>query len=735
MPDSAMRSVKFDRYFMLLEKLVPVASGFVVCDPAGTVVASHGEPAACQVSNCRCAAPGEYQGILSDEDVRVYVKDDGSTVIRSDITGAAGDLLGALMVHIDGDCSVKSRQAIHAFSGSITTAASCIARELELNGELDAMAQELAGRYEELNLVYETNDDIVEYQHEDDIIRQVLNNCVEYLGVSMVALILPGQDKFHYAVSESDPVSDPYVLIQHFSASVEDSIKGSDSRLIINDIEDRQRKALSLDIPYKILVAPVRNVQGAVVGMLVCLNQLEKPDFFNSDKNLLDVISRKLSKIIQANHDVMTGLVNHQAFRQALDNMIESSRPDGVPGVYLNIDIDQLSVINDTMGRQAGDRAILDVASLLKDRLRATDTIGYLSEGHFGILLEMCTAEQGVQVAENICTGVSSHNSLSGDASLELSVSIGMALIGPDMHDADAAFEAAELARDAAKSAGRNQVKVYSHDNSEMAERKQQMQWVARIQKAMRDDLFLIYCQDILPTGKDNNKYHFEILLRMAGEDGEVILPGEFIPTAENYNLMSSLDRWVIEKTFVLLNANGLAQHTREGLVSINISGQSLNDEGLVEFISEMFSRYALVPDCVCFEITETAAFGNLWRARDIIERVRDLGCHFSLDDFGAGLSSFSYLKELPVDYLKIDGSFVRKITTDRISHAMVVSINQIGHVMGLRTVAEFVEDEQIRQQLELIGVDYLQGYALGKPLSLEEYIAEMRLTSVSRAG
>ena len=330
---------------------------------------------------------------------------------------------------------------------------------------------------------------------------------------------------------------------------------------------------------------------------------------------------------------------------------------------------------------------------------------------------------------------VSSQGSLPGDASLELSVSIGMALIGPDLHNADDAFEAAELARDAAKSAGRNQVKVYSQDNSEMAARKQQMQWVARIQKSMRDNRFVIYCQDIRPTGKDNNKYHFEILLRMVGDDGEIILPGEFIPTAENYNLMSSLDRWVIEQTFTLLKTNGLAQHAREGQVSINLSGQSLNDEGLVEYITEMFSRYELVPDCVCFEITETAAFGNLWRARDIIDRVRDLGCHFALDDFGAGLSSFSYLKELPVDYVKIDGSFVQNITTDRISHAMVVSINQIGHIMGLRTVAEYVKDESIRKQLELIGVDYLQGYAIGKPLSLEDYIAEMGLTAVSRAG
>jgi EAL domain-containing protein (putative c-di-GMP-specific phosphodiesterase class I) len=349
--------------------------------------------------------------------------------------------------------------------------------------------------------------------------------------------------------------------------------------------------------------------------------------------------------------------------------------------------------------------------------------------------MEMCTHEQGIKVAQNLCRGVAEASFSSGRGDVELSVSIGIALVGPDASSTDAVFEAAELAREVAKKSGRNQVRVYREDSSELAERKEQMQWVSRIQKTMRDNRFHIYCQEIRPTGATSEKYHFEILIRMIGEDGEIILPDVFIPTAERYNIMPALDRWVIDNTFALLQANSLAQHPGEGMVSINLSGQSLADEGLTEYIGEMLYKHRLLPNCICFEITETTAFGNIQSARKIIDGVRKIGCHFSLDDFGTGLSSFSYLKELPVDFLKIDGSFVRNILKDRISHAMVSSINQIGHVMGLKTVAEFVESEELTKQLELIGVDYLQGYAIGKPMPLQEYLEEIVLAAVRRTG
>jgi diguanylate cyclase (GGDEF)-like protein len=725
----SMKTIRFDKFFVLLEKLVPMASGFVVCDAKGMVVATHGDPFDVSVSEYL------HAGHCGHSDVNILMGPGDRVLLRQDISSSAGNLIGTLLGCMGSELSLEDCCAIDTFAGPLGAAAACIASEYELIAELDSMAQELTGRYEELNLVYEANDDIVEYNNEADTINKLLQNCVEYLDVSLVALVSPREEKLHFAVSTTETIKDPYLLVQHFSKALYARVSADQACLIINELSDQQRKSLSLDIPYKVLTCPVLDNQGSTVANLVCLNRLSMPDFFNSDKNLLDVMSRKLSKIILANHDVMTGLINLRAFTHVLQDAIDTAYKKGVSHVYLNIDLDQLSVINDTLGRAAGDDAIKTVAELLKNTVRSTDVISYLGEGRFGIVMEMCTHERGMKIAQNICRGVAEAPFSAGQGNVELSVSIGIALVGPDAISTDAVFEAAELAREVAKKSGRNQVRVYRDDSRELAERKEQMQWVSRIQKTMRDNRFHIYCQEIRPTGATSEKYHFEILIRMIGEDGELIPPDVFIPTAERYNIMPALDRWVIDNTFALLQANSLAQHPGEGIVSINLSGQSLADEGLTEYVGEMLYKHRLLPNCICFEITETTAFGNIQSARKIIDGVREIGCHFSLDDFGTGLSSFSYLKDLPVDFLKIDGSFVRNILKDRISHAMVSSINQIGHVMGLKTVAEFVESEELTKQLELIGVDYLQGYAIGKPMPLQEYLEETGLAAVRRTG
>ena len=731
-----MISIRFDKYFYLLDRLMPLAAGFVVCDARGMVIAMQGEPAGVAVGNYLHTGPGDQaDNEQLPADVTMLLSTDGGVLLRRDISNSAGIHVGALLAYMGDELSADEPGAMHAFAGSIDAVASCISKEHELNTELDAMSQELAGRYEELNLVYDTNDDVIEYHHEVDTIKQLLRNCVEYLDVGLVALVSPAQDTIHYAVSATDPVSDPYPLVSSFATDLYTRISVDQTCLIFNKVPDPQRAALSLDIPYKVLTCPVVNASGVVIAGLVCLNGLTRPDFFNSDKNLLDVMSRKVSKIIQVNHDAMTGLINLRAFNFVLQDAMESTRQKGVAYTYLNIDLDQLSVINDNLGRDAGDKAIKTVADLLKARLRTKDIISYLGEGRFGILLEVNSLEQGLKVAENLCAAVVTTPFSHEQGSVELSVSVGMTMVGPDAKTTDAILEAAELARDAAKKAGRNQVKVYKYDNAELTERKEQMQWVGRIQKALRDNRFEIHCQEIRPAAASDEKYHFEILVRMTGEEGEIIAPNDFIPTAERYNLMTALDRWVIDSTFALLQANGLAQHPREGVVSINLSGQSLADAGLVGYIGEMFSKYLLLPDCICFEITETVAFGNMELARDIINQVRTMGCHFSLDDFGTGLSSFSYLKELPVDYLKIDGSFVRHILDDSISHVMVSSINQVGQVMGLKTVAEFVESSEIAEELKVIGVDYLQGYSICKPIPLQEYLDINGLASVTRTA
>jgi EAL domain-containing protein (putative c-di-GMP-specific phosphodiesterase class I) len=339
------------------------------------------------------------------------------------------------------------------------------------------------------------------------------------------------------------------------------------------------------------------------------------------------------------------------------------------------------------------------------------------------VLLERCPVDRGMKVAEHLRDLISSTEFFWSGRSAQITVSTGMAAVEPDTPGVEAVLEAAELACDTAKESGRNRTQLYRQDDGELMARKQQMHMVNRIHAALRDDRFRIDCQTIQPVQPDPERYHFEVLVRLLDELGEVISPNAFIPAAERYHLMPVIDRWVIKKTCEILSQRGMARVPDEGTVSINLSGQSFADEDIVAYISEQLYQSGVHPGCLCFEITETAAVSNTDAAHRIIAQLREKGCRFSLDDFGTGMSSFAYLKTLPVDYLKIDGSFVRQVVDDRVSRAMVSAINEIGHVMELKTIAEFVETDEIARRLAAMGLDYLQGYSIAQPEPIEEYI------------
>jgi len=340
-----------------------------------------------------------------------------------------------------------------------------------------------------------------------------------------------------------------------------------------------------------------------------------------------------------------------------------------------------------------------------------------------------------MEVAENLRNVIETAAFVWGGQTTGVTVSTGMAAVESDTTSVEAVLEAAEIACDSAKEAGRNRTQIYRQSDGELIARKQQMQMVNRIQTALREDRFRIYCQTIQPIQSSSERYHFEILLRMLDDHGEVVIPNLFIPAAERYHLMPVIDRWVIEKTCETLAQHGMASAASEGTVSINLSGQSFADESIISYISEQLRRNGLAPTCLCFEITETAAMSNAEAAQRIIAQVKAKGCRFSLDDFGTGMSSFAYLKSLPVDYVKIDGSFVRQINEDQVSRAMVASINEIGHVMGLQTIAEFVETDEIAHSLKNMHLDYLQGYGIAKPVPIDEYLAFLKGARSACAG
>ena len=423
----------------------------------------------------------------------------------------------------------------------------------------------------------------------------------------------------------------------------------------------------------------------------------------------------------QANHDTLTGLVNRREFQCRTERLLSTIKQDKSEHALCFMDLDQFKVVNDTCGHAAGDELLRQLGSVLTVTLRHRDTLARLGGDEFGILMEHCSLDDAHRVATSLQKAIQEYRFVWEGRSFKVGVSIGLVPIRSVTIDLNELLKDADAACYMAKDKGRNCIHVYHAEDLESTQRHGEIQWALRINQALEEDKFCLYAQAIVPLDGSPDK-HYELLIRMVDEKGNTIPPGAFLPAAERYSLISKIDHWVIEHAFGLLADNPVFLK-QVSFCSINISGQSLTDPEILEFIITQLDKSGIESQKICFEITETAAISNLIRATKFISTLRGLGCRFALDDFGSGLSSFAYLKNLPVDYLKIDGMFVKDIADDPIDHAMVKSINEIGHVMGMQTIAEFVENDVIKGMLKEIGVNYGQGFGIGKSLPLDDLL------------
>jgi len=422
----------------------------------------------------------------------------------------------------------------------------------------------------------------------------------------------------------------------------------------------------------------------------------------------------------QASHDALTGLANRSQFDNYIKQAVALAHTDNSEHALCYLDLDQFKVVNDTCGHLAGDELLRQLGELLRRNIRKHDFVARLGGDEFGVLMGNCSLNDAFQACEHLRDLVKDFRFAWEDRSFTIGVSIGISAINSSSGNAVNLLKEADAACYAAKDNGRNRVHVFRPDDEELAMRQGEMQWVEKIQQGLEQDRFCLYGQPIVAIAHHEEGLHFETLVRYQDEDGRIIPPGAFLPAAERYNLASELDRWVIANLFKwMANKPGFLDNL--AVCSVNLSGLSMSDETMLVFLSEQFSKWAIPAHKICFEVTETAAIANLSYATKFINQLKERGCLFSLDDFGSGLSSFAYLKNLPVDYLKIDGLFVKDILHDKVDLAMVKSINEVGHVMGKKTIAEFVENEQIFNLLSDLGVDYAQGYGIGKPVPLEE--------------
>jgi diguanylate cyclase (GGDEF)-like protein/PAS domain S-box-containing protein len=422
----------------------------------------------------------------------------------------------------------------------------------------------------------------------------------------------------------------------------------------------------------------------------------------------------------QADHDALTGLANRNKFDRYLKRAITLAHQDNTEHALCYLDLDQFKIVNDTCGHLAGDELLRQLGELLRRHIRQYDFVSRLGGDEFGILMYNCSPIQAFQACEKLRDLIRDFTFAWEDRSFTIGVSIGVSSINIASGNAVELLKEADAACYAAKEKGRNRVHVFSPDDEELAMRQGEMQWVEKIRLGLEQKRFFLYGQAIVPLQDTDEGLHFEALLRYQDDRGNIIPPGAFLPAAERYNLASELDRWIIANLLEWLSSHPEFLQTLS-LCSVNLSGLSLSDEAMLKFISGQFQKWAVPTNKFCFEITETAAISNLSHATHFINQLKEQGCLFSLDDFGSGLSSFAYLKHLPVDYLKIDGLFVKDILDDEVDLAMVKSINEVGHVMNKKTIAEFVENEAIFKLLKTLGIDYAQGYAIGKPVPLND--------------
>ena len=453
--------------------------------------------------------------------------------------------------------------------------------------------------------------------------------------------------------------------------------------------------------------SPLRGDDGELVGAVILLHDVTE----------LRGLHRQMS--YQATHDALTGLVNRREFERRLSEAAEVARRGEATHMLCYLDLDRFKIVNDTSGHLAGDSMLREVAKLLREAVRDSDTVARLGGDEFGMLLVGCPLDKARQIADDVCRSIAGYRFVWHDRVFNIGVSIGLIEIGREAGTVEELLAAADSACYVAKKEGAGRVSVYSARDEAIARSTGEIQWLQRLQAALREERFALYYQPIVSAyGGDGDGPSMEVLLRMLDESGQEIPPGEFVAAAERYRLMASVDRWVVHTTLGALSRNAF-QLARERSVAINISGQTLGDPLFLEFVVECLDQTGVPPDQVCFEIAESAVVGNIDQARRFVEVLHGMGCKFTIDDFGSGVGSFSSLKTLPLDYLKLDGSFMRNLARDSVSQTMVTAMIKLARTLNFKIIAEQVEDSAALDAARKMGVDFVQGFVIARPAKL----------------
>ena len=714
--NAAIQALDLANYGDMAERMYPASLGLALCDASGNALAVTDDTVAQRLDKL-AVERSDWAASVQDIE-RIDLGPDGALLIMNLQAGDDAATIFLLWWVADAAAGPQCGD-LH---DTLLSLGVCVRNELELQTELDNMALELAERYEELNLVYHTDDQVSYFREGYEAFRALVQNCADYLDAGLAVIYLREKGVFvesHTALDDTD-----VRLIQSvMNDYLYDRVAGSGDVEFLNNVDSGSDEDTA-PVPYRLMAGPVVSFGDQTDGVLLIANLLSAKPFSNSDKNLLAVMSRKAAKIVQGSYDGLTGLLNRASFENLVQSSLATLRSRGGYHCVLHLNVDKLHRVNETVGHEAGDMVIRAFARAIADELRDTDALARLGGDDLGVLINNCSLHKGVAIAEKLAKSVAGLQLEWYGERLNVTASIGLATLTEAARTGEQILKYAVMACDVAKENGGNAVQVYEHDDARLKEREANMWMVGTVHAALREGRFMLYAQPIVPL-KNSGEAHLEILLRM--QDGDkVVSPDSFLPASERYQMMQAIDRWVVENSLLQIGMYLDSEPRVRPVFGINLSGQSFCTPEFLDFALETLQKSEVPPELICFEITETAAVANLAQAQAFIAALRQAGCQFALDDFGAGLSSFGYLKSFDVQYLKIDGALVRDITDDRVNAAMVESVTQIGHVMGLKTIAEFVETAQARAMLTRMGVDFIQGYLIGRPIPLHEQLAAL---------
>ncbi|NNJ95959.1 MAG: EAL domain-containing protein [Gammaproteobacteria bacterium] len=623
---------------------------------------------------------------------------------------SAGDLVFC-EISADVDVTSLSEHTVQV----ISNIASLLKVELQYLYELNAMAQELGERYDELSMLRSSDLELTESRESRHILSRYIRSCGEHLEADYAAIWVPARHAI-FPAGTAYTYDSPEItsLLGELCTAAFTMFQSGHDGFGINDKDEALRRAIHLPVDKKVLLVPILDSMGTPCGVLCCLNEFYSKDFTNSNKSTLEAVSRKTLKYLQDTQDELTGLLNRKGFEESVWRDIYHARSERH---LILLNIEQFSVVNAAYGVATGDLVLQSVAEKLSTCTHRIRHVARLEADLFAMVIE----SRGKEI-ENLVTAICSEvdNTVVTVKNKQVSIKSRAGVIAFNSKETALAdhIYAAEIALETAKEEAKSRVVIYKPGNTALMRRKKQLTQVENIKHALRENRFELYCQRIEPL--TSTETHYEILVRMIDEDGQVVPPKEFIPVAERYNLMSMVDRWVFKHALQVLNHADYFEQASQFNWGINLSGMTISDEDFHDFVSDCLHEYDSMSANLYFEITETSAIKNFKNCVTFMNEIHSMGVQFALDDFGSGLSSFSYLKKLSIDYLKIDGSLIRDIVSSRLDQVMVNSISEIANVMGVKTIAEYVENEAILEKLAQMKIDYAQGYEIMVPQPLE---------------